>query len=204
MQLQPGAGIDARPLAQAGGDLLDQLELLHGVEIDGHAGLDGERELGLLLVAAVQHHAVRVAADLQGEVQLAEAEAVAAGAFLVEDAADGGVVVRLVGEEDGGARVAAAEGALHGAGVVADLLLGDDVEGGAEGIGQLTRVALLDAQSAVGVDRDGFGEVVAHGPGWRRDTGPRDRWQAGGRRSEVRGRRLRCSPATGHVPDADL
>jgi hypothetical protein len=65
---------------------------------------DGGFELSGTLVAAVHHHAPRIHASRQAGVQLAGAEAVGAGAFLLQYRKNGQRVVRLHRIHDGDRR----------------------------------------------------------------------------------------------------
>ena len=70
---------------------------------------DRHLQLFVLLVGAVEDERLRVGAGEQRQVHLVDAEAVAAGALLVHDVADGEAVVRLVGEQDLDIRIVPAE-----------------------------------------------------------------------------------------------
>ena len=98
VELQADADIDV--LAEPSADLVDEIELVHRVDVDAEPVVDRHLKLFGLLVRAVEDERLRVGAGEQRQIHLVDAEAVAARALLVHDVADGEAVVRLVGEQD--------------------------------------------------------------------------------------------------------
>ena len=107
VELQADADI-GRP-AHVAADSVDAVELVLGIDIDAEPVLDRHLELFGLLVRAVQHQRLGIGAGEQREIHLVDAEAIAAGAFLVHDVADRQAVARLVGEQDLDVRVVIAK-----------------------------------------------------------------------------------------------
>ena len=149
LQIELQADADIGLLAELAAHRVDAVELVHRVDVDAEAVLDGHLQLFVLLVGAVEDERLRIGAGEQRQVHLVDAEAVAAGALLVHDVADGEAVVRLVGEEDLHLGIVAAEGVAELAVGVAELVLRDDEERRAETVGERLHVAAVDPEVAV-------------------------------------------------------
>ena len=86
--------------AEVGGDTLDLVDLVHRVDEDAvDAGLEGEEDLRVRLVVAVQADAVGVHPGAQGEAQLAERGGVDTQALGHDEARDVGAQEGLAGVE---------------------------------------------------------------------------------------------------------
>ena len=146
-------------LRQALADRVDPLELVHRVDIDAEPFWIAISSSSVCLFEPLSTSVFGLVPAKQRQVHLVDAEAVAAGALLVHDVADGQAVVGLVGEQDldfgivAGGRRRGTGGRCSGAG------FGDDVERRSEAVGELLDVAVLDPEIAVRPDADEFAEV---------------------------------------------
>ena len=129
---------------------LDLVERVEDQVADASAG--GEEDLRVGLVVAVHVDAVGVEAGAERHVQLAAGGDVDREPLLGEEPVGGGAGQRLAGEEDLKVGGAAVEGIAVGAGAGADVVLGVDVGGGAELLGQLDHVAAGHLEMTFRVD----------------------------------------------------
>ena len=150
--------IDAHDAAEPGGRALDEIDFLLGVDVDAHAEPGRAFDIIVGLAAAVEDDLVGIGAAHESRVQLAFAEAVAAGALLVQDRADGEIVVRLDGIEDfHGRRPCLGEGLAYAPEVRSQRVLGNHIERRAMRLQKIARSYAFDQQFSVGRHRQPVG-----------------------------------------------
>ena len=162
----PGRHPQEDALATTGGELLEAVDLVEGV--DDHvpdAGIESLLQLGLGLVVAVHVDPLRLEPAAERQVQLATGGDVAGEPLLGEQPVGGGAAQRLARVEDLEALGPLGEGGDDLAGAGAEVILGIDISGGAEFGRELDQVAAADLDPAALVDAAPGGE----------DRRPRDR-----------------------------
>ena len=89
LELQLDADADLGLLAQACGRRVHPVQLVEGVQVDADAVPDRHLEFLVALVAAVEDQGPGVGAGEESQIELVDAEAVTADAFLVDHVAHG-------------------------------------------------------------------------------------------------------------------